>query len=168
MRRFFLVGLVFGTCASAPAAASTTPEVCGADGCTSLPTATLVGLLTLPDALEPAEAPPSQPFILFDVTDLDGRSSRVVFVPHASPALLRFPGPEGWRRVPVDDAKLLVDAAATATPFPAPTTGRLRALFAADESSGSPAAWAALAAILCCALLVFAAAESRRRRCMRA
>ena len=110
--------------------------VCGSTGCTPLPTSTLQGLLTLPEALQPADPPPAQPFLLFRVDDLDGAMHQVVYVPRDGGALLGFAGGPRWRLVPADDAKLLVDAVAGATPYPAPAAGTpVGMLFAADERS---------------------------------
>jgi hypothetical protein len=156
MRRAVVAGLLLAAFAVAPTDAATTPEICGADGCTSLPTATLVGLLTLPGALERAQAPGAQPFFVFAVTDLDGRSSDVVYVPGATGALLRFPGGGGWRRVPIDDAQLLRDAASTTTPYPASTSSPARVLFDA-ETRASAEPWPAIVGIVALAAIAVGA-----------
>ena len=136
---------------TALAADASTPMVCGSTGCTRLPTSTLQGLLTLPEALQPADPPPAQPFLLFRVDDLDGAMHQVVYVPRDGGALLGFAGGPRWRLVPADDAKLLVDAVAGATPYPAPAAGTpLGMLFAAHERSrwsSVHAPWALLAAL---------------------
>ena len=135
---------------TALAADVSTPVVCGSNGCMSLPTSTLQGLLTLPEALGPADPPPAQPFLLFRVDDPDGAMHQVVYVPRDGGALLGFMGGPRWRLVPADDAKLLVDAAAPAMPYPSPAAGTpLGKLFAAqDRSRWSDAPWAALLAAL--------------------
>src|SRR6476646_950715 len=61
------------------AAGPATPVVCGSEGCTRLPTITLQGLLTLPDALRRAEPPEAQPFVLFRVEGADGATQEVVY-----------------------------------------------------------------------------------------
>ena len=61
---------------TAVAADVSTPVVCGSNGCMSLPTSTLHGLLTLPEALRPADPPPAQPFLLLRVADPDGATHR--------------------------------------------------------------------------------------------
>lgn len=140
------LAVVTGTALAADVA---TPVVCGASGCTHLPTSTLQGLLTLPGALEPAEPPTAQPFLLFRVEDPDGARRQVVYVPRNGDALLGFTGEPRWRRVPVDDARLLADAAAGTTPYPAPAAGTpLGRLFATHERSRRNLAWVALAALL--------------------
>lgn len=135
---------------TALAADATAPVVCGANGCAHLPTATLQGLLTLPGALRPSEPPPAQPFVLFRVEGPDGVFHQVVYVTRDGGALLGFEGAARWRLVPVDDAKLLADAARGRTPYAAPAADApLGALFAARESSGgTSAAWLALATAL--------------------
>jgi len=131
------------------AANASTPVVCGSNGCMPLPTSTLQGLLTLPEALRPADPPPAQPFLLFRVDDPDGATHQVVYVPREGDALLGFAGTARWRLVPADDAKLLVDAVAGATPYPARATDTpLGALFAPEESRWSKAPWVLLAALL--------------------
>jgi hypothetical protein len=141
--------LAFAT-GTALAADVSTPVVCGSDGCMPLPTSTLHGLLTLPEALRPADPPPAQPFLLFRVADPDGATHEVVYVPRDAGALLGFEGAPQWRLVPADDAKLLVDAAAGATPYPSPAADTpLGVLFAAQERSRwSDGPWALLAALL--------------------
>ena len=135
---------------TAHAADASTPVVCGSNGCTPLPTSTLQGLLTLPEALQPADPPSARPFLLFRVDDPDGVMHQVVYVPRDGGALLGFADGPRWRLVPADDAKLLVDAVAGATPYPAPAAGTpLGVLFAAHERSGwSNAPWALLAVLL--------------------
>jgi hypothetical protein len=138
--RLALICAAFAVAAgTAHAADASTPVVCGSNGCTPLPTSTLQGLLTLPEALQPADPPSAQPFLLFRVDDPDGVMHQVVYVPRDGGALL-----------PADDAKLLVDAVAGATPYPAPAAGTpLGVLFAAHERSGwSNAPWALLAVLL--------------------
>ena len=118
------------------AAGHATPVVCGSAGCTPLPTITLQGLLTLPDALRPAEPPEAQPFLLFRVVGPDGAAHEVVYVARAGGALLGFAGGAGWRVVPVDDAKLLADAAAGTEPYAAPLADTaVGGLFADEERS---------------------------------
>ena len=144
-----VAALAVGT-GTALAGDASTPVVCGSNGCRHLPTSTLQGLLTLPEALRRTDPPPAQPFLLFRVDDPDGALHRVVYVPHEGGALLGFAGGARWRLVPTDDAKLLVDAAAGATPYPTPAAGTpLGALFAADERSrwGS-APWVLLTAMV--------------------
>ena len=86
-----LIGAALAVATStALAAGASTPIVCGSNGCTPLPTSTLQGLLTLPEALQPADPPPAQPFLLFRVDDLDGATHQVVYVPRDSGALLGF------------------------------------------------------------------------------
>ncbi len=135
---------------TALAADISTPVVCGSNGCTPLPTSTLQGLLTLPEALRPAQPPPAQPFLVFRVEDLDGAMHQVVYVSRDGEALLGFAGRPRWRLVPIDDAKLLADAAAGATPYPSPAAGTpLGGLFAAHEQSRwKTARWVALAVLL--------------------
>ena len=135
---------------AALAADASTPVVCGANGCTPLSTSTLQGLLTLPGALQPADPPPAQPFLLFRVEDLDGAMHEVVYVPHDDGALLGFAGAPRWRLVPADDAKLLVDAVDGVTPYPAPGADTpLGGLFAADQRSRwANAPWVLLAALV--------------------
>ena len=152
---------------TALAAEASTPLVCGSNGCTPLPTSTLQGLLTLPEALQPADPPPAQPFLVFRVDDLDGATHQVVYVPREDGALLGFAGRSRWRLVPADDAKLLVDAVAGATPYPAPAAGTpLGVRFAAHERSRwSNVPWAPLAALLGLGALgvtTYAAVVSRR------
>ena len=149
--RLALIGAALAVATgTAHAADASTPVVCGSNGCTPLPTSTLQGLLTLPEALQPADPPPVQPFLLFRVDDPDGATHQVVYVPRDGRALLGFAGGRRWRLVPADDAKLLVDAVAGATPYPAPAAGTpLGVLFAAHERSGwSNAPWALLAVLL--------------------
>ena len=140
---------------TALAAGASRPIVCGSNGCTPLPTSTLQGLLTLPEALQPADPPPAQPFLLFRVDDPDGATHQVVYVPRDGGALLGFTDGPRWRLVPADDAKLLVDAAAGATPYPTPAADTpLGVLFAPhDRSRWSNAPWALLAALLGLVLL---------------
>ena len=83
--------LAFAT-GTALAADVSTPVVCGSNGCMPLPTSTLHGLLTLPEALRPADPPPAQPFVLFRVADPDGATHQVVYVPRDGGALLGFAG----------------------------------------------------------------------------
>ena len=149
--RLALIGAALAVATgTAHAADASTPVVCGSNGCTPLPTSTLQGLLTLPEALQPADPPPAQPFLLFRVDDPDGGMRQVVYVPRDGGALLGFAGGPRWRLVPADDAKLLVDAGAGARPYPAPAAGTpLGVLFAAHERSGwSNAPWALLAVLL--------------------
>jgi len=132
----------------ASAADAPMPVVCGANGCTSLTTATLQGLLTLPEALRPAEPPPAEPYFLFRV-QLDGVFHQVVYIPHETDALLWFVGEPTWRRVPVDDARLLADAARGRTPYPARDGAPLGEQFAASVEHGPKRrTWLALAALL--------------------
>ena len=131
------------------AADVSTPVVCGSDGCRPLPTSTLHGLLTLPEALRPADPPPAQPFLLFRVADPDGATHEVVYVPRDGGALLGFAGAPRWRLVPADDAKLLVDAAAGATPYPHLPPARRSACCSPPRSiRWSDGPWALLAALL--------------------
>ena len=124
------------------------PVVCGANGCTSLTTATLQGLLTLPAALRPAEPPPAEPYFLFRV-QLNGVFHQVVYIPRESGALLWFAGEPTWRRVPVDDARLLTDAARGRTPYPARDGTPLDEQFAASvEPRPKRRTWMTLAALL--------------------
>ncbi len=149
--RLTLIGAALAAATgTALAADASTPVVCGSNGCTPLPTWTLQGLLTLPEALQPAEPPPAQPFVLFRVEDLDGAMHQVVYVSRDGEALLGFAGKPRWRLVPADDAKLLTDAARGATPYPAVAAGTpLGGLFAVREQSGwRTAGWIALAALL--------------------
>jgi hypothetical protein len=147
------------------AAGPATPVVCGSAGCTRLPTITLQGLLTLPDALRPAEAPKAQPFVLFRVEGADGATHEVVYVPRAEGALLGFAGDAGWRVVPADDARLLADAAAGTEPYAAPRAGTaVGGLFAEEgRSSWVGAAWIALAVSLGLAVLGAAVHATTRR-----
>jgi hypothetical protein len=140
------------------------PVVCGANGCTSLTTATLQGLLTLPEALRPAEPPPAEPYFLFRV-QLNGVFHQVVYIPRESGALLWFAGEPTWRRVPVDDARLLADAAAGTEPYAAPRAGTaVGGLFAEEgRSSWVGAAWIALAVSLGLAVLGAAVHATTRR-----
>ena len=149
--RLALIGAAIAVATgTALAAGASTPIVCGSNGCTPLPTSTLQGLLTLPEALQPADPPPAQPFLLFRVDDPDGAMHQVVYVPRDGGALLGFTGGPRWRLVPADDAKLLVDAVAGATPYPTPAAGTpLGVLFAPhDRSRWSSAPWVLLAALL--------------------
>jgi hypothetical protein len=150
------------TVAAGPAA----PVVCGREGCTPLPTLTLQGLLTLPDALRPAEPPKAQPFRLFRVEGVDGATHEVVYVARAEGALLGFAGGEGWRAVPVDDAKLLADAAAGTEPYAASHADTaLGGLFAVETRRGQVnVAWIAFAVLLCLTVLGAVVATTRRRR----
>ena len=147
------------------AAGPATPLVCGSAGCTPLPTITLQGLLTLPDALRPAEPPKAQPFVLFRVESADGATHEVVYVARAEGALLGFAGEAGWRVVPVDDARLLADAAAGTEPYAAPRADTaVGALFAEEERSRwVDVAWIAPAALLGLAVLGAAVHATRRR-----
>ena len=139
------LALVSGT---ALAADVSTPVACGSNGCTHLPTATLQGLLTLPEALQPAEPPRARPFILFRVVDLDGATHEVVYVRRDDEALLGFAGATEWRLVPADDAQLLADAVAGKTPYSAPAAGApFGRLFATDEPGGWSAGWLAVIAL---------------------
>ena len=135
---------------TAGAAEAPAPVVCGSNGCTRLPTSTLQGLLTLAEALRPADPPPAQPFLLFRLDGSDGAMHQVVYVRHEGGALLGFAGGPRWRLVPIDDAKLLADAAAGTTPYPAPAAGTpLGGLFAVHERSRwSKAPWAPVAALI--------------------
>jgi hypothetical protein len=150
--RLALVGAtLMAVTGAASAADATTPVVCGSNGCTPLPTATLQGLLTLPRALRPAAAPAAQPYLLFRIEGPDGVAHQVVYVARdGGDALLGFEGKARWRRVPVDDAKLLADAAHGRRPYPAPAVGTPhRELFAASDEPGSRRrAWLGLAALL--------------------
>ncbi len=149
--RLALIGAALAVATgTALAADATTPVVCGSNGCTPLPTSTLQGLLTLPEALQRADPPPAQPFLLFRVDDPDGAMHQVVYVPRDGGALLGFAGEPRWRLVPADDAKLLVDAAAGARPYPAPAAGTpVGVLFAATERSR----WSNAPRVLLAALL---------------
>lgn len=155
--------LVVGT-GTTLAAGPATPAVCGSDGCTPLPTVTLQGLLTLPDALRPAEPPAPQPFLLFRVGSAEGATHEVVYVTRGEGALLGFASGAGWRVVPVDDAKLLADAAAGTAPYAAPDADTaLGGLFAEDARSGwVDVAWTALAVMLVLAILGAAVHATRR------
>ena len=148
--RLALIGAALAVVTGTALAADASPPiVCGASGCTPLPTSTLQGLLTLPEALEPADPPPAQPFLLFRAVGPDGAMHEVVYVPFAGDALLGFAGEPRWRRVPADDARLLADAAAGTTPYPAPAAGTpLGRLFAARERSRRNLACVTLAAVL--------------------
>ena len=135
---------------TALAADVSTPVVCGSNECMPLPTSTLHGLLMLPEALQPADPPPAQPFVLFHVDDLyDGAMHQVVYVPRDDGALLGFaPVNPRWRLVPADDAKLLVDGSGgrDALPRPGRRAAPLGVLFAAhDRSRWRNAPWALLA-----------------------
>lgn len=147
------------------AAGPARPVVCGSAGCTPLPTITLQGLLTLPHALRPAEPPDAQPFVLFRVEGTDGATHEVVYVARAEGALLGFAGGAGWRAVPVDDAKLLADAAAGTEPYAASRADTaLGGLFADEVRSGwVGVAWIAFAVLLCLAVLAAAVHATRRR-----
>jgi len=139
------LAVVSGT---ALAADVSTPVACGSNGCTHLPTATLQGLLTLPEALQPAEPPRARPFVLFRVVDLDGATHEVVYVRRDDEALLGFAGAMDWRLVPADDAQLLADAVAGKTPYSAPAAGApFGRLFATDEPGGWSAGWLAVIAL---------------------
>jgi hypothetical protein len=162
-----LIGAAVAVATGAALAADTsTPVVCGSNGCMPLPTSTLQGLLTLPEALEPADPPPAQPFLVFRVDEPDGVLHQVVYVPRDGGALLGFAGGPRWRLVPADDAKLLVDAAAGATPYAAPAAGTpLGVLFAAhDRSRWSNAPWVLLAALLGLGVAAYAAVAVISRR----
>jgi hypothetical protein len=143
-----------------------TPAACGSNGCTSLATSTLQGLLTLPDALQPAERPRAQPYVLFRVVDVDGAPHEVVYVTRDDEALLGFADGKGWRLVPADDARLLEDAAADRTSYPAPASDTPRAaLFEPDGTGGSTAPWPAVAALAgAAAIAVAVVAHTRRSR----
>ena len=147
------------------AAGPATPVVCGSAGCTRLPTITLQGLLTLPDALRRAEPPEAQPFVLFRVEGADGATHEVVYVARAEGALLGFAGGAGWHVVPVDDAKLLADAAAGTEPYAAPDGDTaLGGLFAEEARSGwVKVAWIASAVLLGLAVLGAAVHATTRR-----
>jgi len=147
------------------AAGPARPVVCGSTGCTPLPTITLQGLLTLPDALRPAEPPEAQPFVLFRVEGADGAAHEVVYVARAEGALLGFAGGAGWRAVPVDDAKLLADAAAGIEPYAAPHADTaLGGLFVEEARSGwVNVAWIAFAVLLGLAVLGAAVHATTRR-----
>ena len=57
--RLALIGAAIAVATgTALAAGASTPIVCGSNGCTPVPTSTLQGLLTLPEALQPADPPP--------------------------------------------------------------------------------------------------------------
>lgn len=142
------------------------PTVCGSNGCTRLPTSTLQGLLTLPDALQPADPPRAQRYVLFRVVDVDGASHDVVYVTRGDEALLGFAGGTGWRVVPADDAKLVADAAADRTPYPAPAADTpLGGLFESGETGESTVRWLAVAALAGAAATAIAVvARTRRRR----
>ena len=156
--------LVAGT-GMALAADPATPVVCGSGRCAPLPTTTLQGILTLPDALRPAEPPAAQPFLIFRVEGADGAAHEVVYVARAEGALLGFAGGKGWRVVPADDAKLLADAAAGTEPYAAPGADTaLGGLFAEDARSGSTdVAWIALAVLLGGAVIGAAVYATTRR-----
>ena len=147
------------------AAGPATPVVCGSAGCTPLPTITLQGLLTLPDALRPAEPPEAQPFVLFRVEGADGATHEVVYVARAQGALLGFPDGAGWRVVPVDDARLLADAAAGTEPYAASHADTaLGGLFAEEARSGwVDVAWIAFAVLLGLAVVGVAVRATTRR-----
>lgn len=121
MKRLALLGIALALTTGSALAASSTPVICGASGCGSLPTATLQGLLSLPEALAVAAPPPVQPFFIFRVRAPGDVPRTVFYVQRETGAFLRFQGAAGWRRVPIDDAKLLVDAAAGTSPYKAPT-----------------------------------------------
>jgi hypothetical protein len=152
--------------ATALAADSPTPAVCGSSGCTPLSTATLQGLLTLPAALRPAATPPAQPYFRFSVEDPEGATRDVLYVPRAGAALLGFAAPAGWRRVPADDARLLADAVAGTTPYPAPPAGTTAArLFAGTDTSGrNGTVWLVVAALVGVAVTAVALAARRAAR----
>jgi len=157
------LAVVSGT---ALAAEVSTPVACGSNGCAPLPTATLQGLLTLPEALEPAEPPRVRPFVLFRVVDLDGATHEIVYVRRDDEALLGFAGGQGWRLVPADDAQLLADAVAGKTPYPAPAAGTPRGLlFATDQRGGWNDRWLVLAALAFAmvAVLVYASTTAAAR-----
>ena len=147
------------------AAGPATPVVCGSAGCTRLPTITLQGLLTLPDALRRAEPPEAQPFVLFRVEGADGATHEVVYVARAEGALLGFAGGAGWRVVPVDDAKLLTDAAAGTEPYAVPDGDTaLGGLFAAETwSRWVKVAWIASAVLFGLAVMGAAVHATTRR-----
>ncbi len=151
---------------TAVAAGLPTPEACGSNGCTRLPTSTLQGLLTLPEALQPADPPKAWPYVLFQVVDLGGAAHEVVYVVRDGEALLGFVGEKGWRVVPADDAKLLDDAAADRTPYPAPAADTpIGGLFESAEAGGSNIRWLAVAAFAgALATAVAAVACARRAR----
>lgn len=159
------LAVVSGT---ARAADVSTPVACGANGCVRLPTATLQGLLTLPEALQPAEPPPPRPFVLFRVVDVHGASREVVYVRRGDGALLGFAGGQGWRLVPADDAQLLADAVADRKQYRAPASGTsLGRRFATDEAGGWSAGWlavTALAGVAVIAVVVYAFTTAAARR----
>jgi hypothetical protein len=120
----------------------------------------------LPEALQPADAPPAQPYVLFRVVDVDGAAHEVVYVAQDDEALLGFAGGNGWRVVPADDAKLLDDAVADRTPYPAAAADTpLGELFESAEAGGSTVRWLAVAALaVAVAVAVAVVARSRRSR----
>lgn len=149
------------------AADVSTPVACGSNGCARLSTSTLQGLLTLPEALQPTQPPRARPFVLFRVVDLDGATHEIVYVRRDDEALLGFAGGQGWRLVPADDARLLADAVAGKTPYPAPAVGtQRRLLFATDQRGGWNDRWlvlAALAAFAVVAVVVYASTTAAAR-----
>jgi hypothetical protein len=161
--RVALVCAVLAVSGTGLAAALPTPTACGTNGCARLPTSTLQGLLTLPDALRPAERPRAQPYVLLRVVDPDGASHDVVYVSRGDEALLGF-AENGWRLVPPDDASLLDDAVAGRTPYPAPAADwPLGELFAPAETGGSTVRWLVVAALVGAAATGVAAYAHTRR-----
>jgi hypothetical protein len=149
---------------TALAAGLPTPTACGSNGCARLPTATLQGLLTLPDALKPADPPRAQPYVLFRVADLGDAAHEVVYISRDDHALLGFPDGKGWRIVPADDAKLLQDAVSDRTPYPAPAADApLGGLFESGEAGRSTGRWPAVAILAVAAATAIAAYGLARR-----
>jgi hypothetical protein len=162
-RRVALVCVVLAVSGTGLAGAFPTPTACGANGCARLPTSTLQGLLTLPDALRPAERPRAQPYVMLRVVDLDGVSHDVVYVSRGEEALLGFEE-KGWRLVPPDDASLLDDAVAGRTPYPVPAADSpLGDLFERGGTSGSSVRWLAVAALVGAAATAVAMFARARR-----
>ena len=148
--RLALIGAALAVATGTALAADvSTPVVCGSMGaCRCRPRRS--GLFTLPEALQPAEPPPAQPFLLFRVDDLDGAMHQVVYVPRDGGALLGFAGAPRWRVVPADDAKLLVDAAPARRPTPHRPPARRSASCSPPmiDPAGATPPWALPAALL--------------------
>jgi hypothetical protein len=155
--RVALVCVLLAVSGTGLASALPRPTACGANGCARLPTSTLQGLLTLPDALRPAERPRAQPYVLLRVVGLDGASHDVVYVSRGDEALLGF-AEKGWRLVPADDASLLDDAVAGRTPYPAPAADTAPGeLFEPGGTGASTVGWLAVAALVGAAATAVAA-----------